>query len=311
MTNNNKSGSKTILISTIAAFALIGSLFASVKAGKAASALHAEEQSITKDTGTGKETFPEPEVRPAQLREDAYWDAELGMYISGDFIKNENGEYKLKTEAVINGDTTDYNAIWLSQSCNLEDPIDQAILLSIEMNNKEQEQPSYFSSITPQQSTAILQAMKTIPIECYPELWRRCCEEIAFRAQKLTAMEQFLGISLNYGLYDLWAQDHLWAKDFVALKNNVPDHAFTQEDREKYGNLLLPSLRERLFSGSLTEEEWILLRELIEQASSQFEFRKGDLSTEKNAKEWMEDHKSLINAIQDIIESDYCWVNAG
>ena len=228
--------------------------------------------------------FPEPESRPEGLREDAYWDSELGMYINGYYTKSENGNFILK-----------------SNNSNTE--------LSIKLSNSELEE-SFLSSVTPQSSSEIRQAMNTIPIEFYPELWERCCTEVAFRAQKLTGIEQFLDIALHYGLYDLWAQDNLWKPDFLERKNGVPERELTKADYERYGNLLLPGLRDKLRKGFLTEGEWSLLKEMIANINQQFAFQEAAPSSEQEALEWMEKHHDLTTAIQRIIESDYEWVNS-
>ena len=253
--------------------------------------------------------FPEPESRPEGLREDAYWDSELGMYINGNYTKSENGNFILKSNNSNTEQAVDYNTSWFVEVYDPNNPIDQAIILSIKLSNSELEE-SFLSSVTPQSSSGIRQAMNTIPIEFYPELWERCCTEVAFRAQKLTGIEQFLDIALHYGLYDLWAQDNLWKPDFLERKNGVPERELTKADYERYGNLLLPGLRDKLRKGFLTEGEWSLLKEMIANINQQFAFQEAAPSSEQEALEWMEKHHDLTTAIQRTIESDYEWVNS-
>ena len=96
----------------------------------------------------------------------------------------------------------------------------------------------------------------------------------------------------------------------ISLKNNIPEHELTEKDLEQYGNLLLPRFREKLNSASLTEREKVLLQKLAEKVNRQFDFREALFSTENEAEEWMEKHCALVNAIQEIIESDYHWVKS-
>lgn len=261
-----------------------------------------------------KATIPEPETRPEGLRADAYWDSELGMYISGDFEKNAEGVYELKKEYLYSNMSEDVGRIdpnerWLTTEYNDQNPIDRAIMLSVELGKEEQ--PNMFlSAVSPQSSEAIIKAMKTIPIEYYPELWERCCTEVAFRAQKLTAMEQFLGISLHVGLYDLWAQDNIWKNEFLTRKNNLPENELTEAAFETYGNLLLPTLREKLENETLSFAEWDLLKGMISKLNNQFGFSEETPASEQEAKKWMENHNNLIDAIRIIIDSNYSWVNS-
>ena len=186
-----------------------------------------------------------------------------------------------------------------------EDPIDQAILLSLKLIQENPDNP-LLSAVTPQRSEAILTAMRTIPIEVYPEVWERCCTEVAYRAQKLAGMEQFLNISMEYGLYDPWAQEQ-WYLRFTEMKASLPAGEVTGADQLRYGNLLLPLLEERLRGGSLREGEWTVLQALILEASEQFDFPEKSATTQKEALNWFEAHKNLTNAIRQIIANDYVW----
>lgn len=187
-----------------------------------------------------------------------------------------------------------------------EDPIDQAIQLSRELY-KENPENGLWSAVTPQRSEAILTAMRTIPIESFPEVWRRCCKEDDDRAQLLAAMEQFLQISLEYGLYDHWAQGQ-WYLRFMEMKASLPAEEVTEEDRLRYGNLLLPLLEDRLRGGSLGEGEWTVLQAMVTQASGQFDFPEKSVATRKEALDWFAAHENLTDAIRQIIEKDYSWI---
>jgi beta-lactamase regulating signal transducer with metallopeptidase domain len=193
-----------------------------------------------------------------------------------------------------------------SQGESSEDPIDQAIQLSIKLSQENPANP-LMSARTPQRSEAVLTAMKTIPIDAFPEVWERCCTEAAYRAQKLTAMEQFLQISLEYGLYDPWAQEQ-WYLRFTEMKASLPERELTGEDRLRYGNLLLPLLEDRLRGGSLGEGEWTVLQAMIGQASLQFDFPEKSVATRKEALDWFSAHENLTEAIRRIIEKDYSWI---
>ena len=255
-------------------------------------------------SANGKKKIPEPKNRP-DIREDAVWDEELGMYISGDLVKDENGEYILKPDAQDDEPMIDFEEEWRMKHVSSEDPIDQAILLSLKLSQENPDNP-LLSARTPQRSEAILTAMRTIPIEVYPDVWERCCTEVAYRAQKLAGMEQFLNISLEYGLYDPWAQEQ-WYLRFTEMKASLPAGEVTKEDALRYGNLLLPLLEERLKSGNLGSGEWTVLQTMIPEASEQFDFPEKTVSSRKEALDWFAAYENLTNAIRQIIANDYDW----
>lgn len=258
-----------------------------------------------------KEHYPEPDVRP-NIREDAVWDSELGMYVSGDYIKKADGTYELKSDIFVSDKATSPEEEWLISHSNSKNEIDMAIMYSLELSSKEP--PTLLSAISPRSSDAILTAMSTLSVSSYPEVWERVCLEPAYRAQKIVALEMFLDVSFDdLGLYDSWAQ-HEWYNSFNKLKNELKDNVsrkqITDKEVEQYGNLLLPLLMQKAKDKTILETELNVLEGLIKNISAQLntDHNTPSIKTSKDAVDWFDEHMQLVDAIDKIIESNYEWV---
>ena len=154
----------------------------------------------------------EPESRP-DIPADAYWDSNLGMYVREGYRNGSLEIYRLDqkpADAMVGEPLESPEAKWLREHADSEDVIDLAILRSVE--GLIAEPASLLSSMSPRDSSAILDAVSALSASDYPELWRRICEEPVFRAQKIVAMERFLGLSFDeLGLYDPDAQKMWYA----------------------------------------------------------------------------------------------------
>lgn len=257
-----------------------------------------------------KKQYQEPSVRP-DIREDAVWDSDLGMYISGDYIKNTEGKYELNPDSFVCDTAESPEEKWWLLHADSKNEIDLAIKYSVELASKEA--PTIYSSISPRSSEAILTAMSALSPSCYPEVWERICIEPAYRAQKIVALEQFLGVFFDdLGLYDHLAQ-RKWFDSFNALRQEISDQSFEQiskADYAQYGNLLLPMLAQKAMDNTLHESELKVLGEMIENMNKQFHpsLENASITSTKAASEWFDAHLSTIEAISEIIQSNYTWV---
>ena len=243
--------------------------------------------------------FDEPEVRP-DIRADATWDGELGLYVSSEIVKNEEGEYVIAPEILDAEERPDYEAEWLATHTDSEDPVDKAILYSLDLIAKEPVNP-LSSAIVPQLSDAIVTAAKTIPVEKLPELWEKCCEEPAYRAQKLTAMEVFTGLSFKLGLYDPWAQEQ-WFIRFSNLVKKLPLGEITKKDADTYSNLLLPLLADKFEAGTISEDELVILEELVKGINTAF-----DLDETSDIGNWLKVNASWTEALRSLPGTEFSW----
>lgn len=256
-----------------------------------------------------KKQYPEPRVRP-DISEDAVWDSELGMYISGDYVKNAEGKYELNPDVFISDKEESPEEKWLNSHADSQNEIDLAILYSVELAMEEP--PSVFSAISPRSSESILTAMRTLSPSSYPEVWERICTEPAFRPQKIVALEQFLNISFDaLGLYDASAQ-RKWFDAFNDLKSQVSTRSnepISKADAAQFGNLLLPTLMQKTRDHTLHESELEPMNALIEAINRQFypDMEQKSFDTIKSASEWFDAHTSTIEAITQIIQSNYEW----
>ncbi len=258
--------------------------------------------------------YPEPDVRP-DIRADAYWDSELGMYVSGDYRKNASGVYVLNRDNA--GSLSDEviqspEQKWLKEHAESENEIDRAILASVAraMN----EPPTLLSSFSPRDSDAIRESMSCLSVSSYPELWERICTEPAYRAQKIVAMENFLNISFDdLGLYDATAQKQ-WYDSFMALKTELAskDSAVTVQDAEKYGNLLLPMLARKADTATLSDAEQAVLASLTDGIAEKgfvASASQGALHSENDISVWASDGAELIAVIDEILSQNWEWVS--
>jgi hypothetical protein len=244
--------------------------------------------------------FAEPEKRP-DISKNAIWDSELGMYTNGDYEKDSNGNLILKEEAadeIGSEDPASPEQQWISQHNDSKDPIDLAIMKSIRLASEKK--PSILSSIQVSDSEEIQEAIGDLTLDQLPELWRRACEEPAFRPLKLAAIEKLLGISFDLGLYDKNSQNS-WYHNFNALKKELYQGTYQyHKDYSKYGLLALPVLTEGIEGGkndSLQITKDILINNDIVSPSSDTELQ-----------EWIEVNISYVNDISTVIDTDYEWV---
>lgn len=262
----------------------------------------------------GKENYPEPVERP-DIRADAYWDSELGMYVSGDYRKNADGSYVLNrdnADRLSDAVTESPEQKWLKEHEGSENEIDRAILASVAraMN----EPPTLLSSFSPRDSDAIRASMSGLSVSSYPELWERICTEPAYRAQKIVAMENFLNISFDdLGLYDAVAQKQ-WYDSFMELKAELATKtsAVTAQEAEKYGNLLLPMLARKADTATLSDEEQAVLASLTDgiagKGFSASDFQ-GVLHAENGVSVEAIGSTELIAVIDEILSQNWEWIS--
>ena len=256
-----------------------------------------------------KAEYPEPAVRP-DIREDAVWDSELGMYVSSDFKKEEAEKLKKDPDGLNSDSVESPEEIWLKNHADSQNEIDLCIKRSVELASEAE--PSLFSSASPRASEAILTAMSALSPASYPEVWERLCKEPVFRPQKLVALEQFLSIEFrDLGLYDALAQ-RLWFDSFNALRKDVSglsSDAITKEDLAKYGNLLLPALSKKAADQTLQASELGVLNELIANMNHRFHqnMEPVSLASKEAAADWFKAHKDTVDAIEKILQNDFTW----
>lgn len=264
--------------------------------------------------------YSEPDVRPS-VPEDAVWDSELGMYISGDFTKDDSGKYVVREEKFYSDqeDSVSPEQAWRSSHNKSTNEIDMAIWQSI--NTKETD-PSLllWSSISPRDYKSVMDAMHTLHVSSLPELWERVCTEPAYRPLKLVALEEMMNLPLDYGLYDSMAQK-MWYDTFLERKNSIPAENISMKDVEIYGNLLLPILAEKLKSDTITKDEMSVFVKTIQEASNtgfvqtlEFEEKADGQNileaqvSKKKLSGWVSQNEELIHAINEVINSSWQWV---
>ena len=254
----------------------------------------------------------EPKSRP-DIPADAYWDSNLGMYVREGYQNGSLEIYRLDqkpADAMVGESLESPEAKWLREHEDSEDVIDLAILRSVE--GLIAEPASLLSSMSPRDSSAILDAVSALSASDYPELWRRICEEPVFRAQKIVAMERFLGLSFDeLGLYDPDAQK-MWYEAFMQRKSELlSDSQISVRDVERYGALLLPVLAQKS-GGTLSEGEAAALVSLMDLTVQNGWFdetsARGDISFAASGK-WTAETQAYISAVEEILASDYEWVD--
>lgn len=260
-----------------------------------------------------KETpyYPEPSVRP-DIRDDAVWDTELGMYISGDYVKDDSGKYVLDIEKFNKNDPTEVKSPeeeWLVSHENSKNAIDIAILKSVELSlNKK---PSFSSTISPRDSDVLLKSINSIPATSLPELWKRACLEPAFRPLKLVALEKILDISFSdLGLYDSLAQK-IWYESFIDLKTNLLSTELSAKNVADYGNLLIPKMVEKFEAGELKENELTCFASIINNIDKNEFINISPMSKPVEAKDdiraWISQNSDFIAAINEVIKNNWDW----
>ena len=238
--------------------------------------------------------YPEPDVRP-NVPADAVWDAELGMYVRVE--NNTTGD------GALGADEPSPEDRWLTEHQNSTDEIDQAIMRSIALSQNSNSN-KFLSSVSPRDSVAIQESMSGLSAECYPELWRQACEEPAFRAQKLIALEMFLGISFDdLGLYDATAQK-IWYESFLNRRAQLQTvMTVSESDVSKYGNLLLPMFSDKAEKGTLSNDEKAVF---LSSFASGNEAVSLDLSMD--VMRVVREQEDKIQAINQILNETYEWV---
>lgn len=253
--------------------------------------------------------YTEPSLRP-DINPDAVWDDSLGLYVLKEKeLSEEELEQIMEQPYVPSAEEK-----WLEAHRNSDDPIDKAILLSLELlkdDSLAQPNPA-LSAIAPSDYEAITIAMKTIPITSLPELYRSICEEPAYRDQKLTAMEMLLNIELGWGLFDPYARG-LWRADFAELKANIPSGAVTKAEVEKYGLLLLPNIVKRAESGLISDSELKCFTESLgsHNKAAVKSFDASAFSSADSVKAWAKNNKEIVSAIEKLIKAEYDWASGG
>ena len=224
--------------------------------------------------------YPEPDTRP-DIRSDAVWDSELGMYVSQDLVKNADGEYEINPDVFIDDDCYDPEGEWNIAHMDSMDEVDRAIALSVQlsilhMNDTPEKRLS--SCPDAMSDEDILFAMRRIPVEFYPQIWERICLERAYRPQKIVALLKFTGITTRWGLYDQWAQKQ-WYMEFNLLRSEIKELRnthITEEDEEKYGNMLLPILFIKTQKTNLSADEIVILENRINNVEAWLYPEKGE-----------------------------------
>ena len=264
------------------------------------SSLHAQA------TNTKKDLIPEPSVRP-NVPQNAIWDSELGLYISGSFEKNSEGEYvPIIKEYDFNIDSTTEEK-WLEEKSKSKDPIDLAIIRGMDAckNDAELDDMRVLSCIPQRVFDLLGQEMFKIPEEDIFTLWERICTEPEYRFNKIVGLEAWLKISAEVCPTAEWSQK-VWYDDFLALKNNIPD-MISKSNLEKYGLLLLPEIskkaQQKMFS--LSDEKLIL--DFIETLPFANDSSLKGNSSKDDIRNWLLAHEKLVNSIQKIIENDFSW----
>lgn len=247
----------------------------------------------------GHNFFAEPKNRP-NINKNAIWDSELGMYISGDFEKDSKSRLIQKEEITDMYDgavVTSPEQEWIAKHSDSKDPIDLAILKAVSLES--QSKPSLLSSIQVENAEGVQEAIKDLTPEQLPELWRRACEEPAFRAFKLEAMEKLLGISFNVGLYDKNSQKS-WYESFRTLKKELKQKAFQKEtDYTKYGLLALPVLSEAKADSG--DDVGKAMKEVLQKQGIASSLSDTELEG------WIDSNSDCINAVSQVIDAEYDW----
>ena len=264
-------------------------------------------QLLNSSFASSKKLYKEPAERP-NIRADAIWDEELGMYVSPEYIREKEQSSILMTD--FDEEEYDPETTWLLNHKTSENEIDKAIVKSVELAQKQE--PTILSAISPRREDPITSTMRGFSAASYSELWKRICTEPAYRPQKLVAMEFFTGIVFeDLGLYDSLAQ-HMWFERFNELRPEIIDKdfsSFSSGDIKKYGIFLLPVVYEKCKNQDVTEDDILIINEMI----SGFEdgFYKGYVSskieTSIELEEWFDEHADLLDAVNTILKSDYGW----
>lgn len=259
-----------------------------------------------------KQQYDEPDVRP-DIRDDAVWDSYLGMYVSPDLTKDENGEYAINNEVFIDLGEIDFGDEWLKEHSDSDNIIDKAILLSREYCSEYYESnplAGLYSSQDPHIDECILKAMRMVPVEDYPELWRRVCEERAFRYQKMLFLEKVIGIDLKLGFADQWAQ-HRWYELFTELKSNIKNLSgiITEDQVDQYGTLLLPNLQNKVKNECADEKEIAVMNAIVQKLNEWASPEKGPekIETYEDMARWFDKNANIVDSIRAIISDDYPW----
>lgn len=249
------------------------------------------------------EIYPEPIVRP-NIRSDAVWDSQLGMYVSGDLIKGEDGRYYLNPALFYSERDDASEELWKADHSNSTDVIDRAILKALE---SPVDTNPLLSAVSPHDSAGLMAAMGEIPASAYGEVWKRICTENVYRPQKIAALESFLGIDLGFGLYDQLGQK-LWWEEFTALKKQIPEDV-NKENAETYGALLLLPLQKKAetLKEAETEALTIILEKMKEYPSCGI--KELPASDPTAAVKWLKAQTALISVIKEIADTDYNWTD--
>lgn len=257
--------------------------------------------------------YPEPKIRP-DIPETAIWDSSLGMYISDDYIKDSHGGYVLNEEKMNAFDPENVfspEEAWLSTHYDSSDPIDMAIFRSVELIM--QEPPTLLSSIDARDSVSIRKAIEKLDYSLLPKLWERTCEEPAFRAQKLVAMENLLSLQIDVGLYDKNAQKQ-WFDTFNFLRKELLNNTTSIDGNSfrKYGVLILPILVDDYQRNSTGQN---ILHQIIPKIAGNTIYGEDfddtsltEADTKKKVDQWLLDNYATIKAISSVLYSDYLWV---
>lgn len=243
--------------------------------------------------------YPEPNVRP-DIPDSAVWDDELGMYISDDLVKNDNGEYVLNYEKYTeynSGEIIDRTADWLRLNADTTNVLDKKI---VEAANATSGESTFYNSYTCRDSEEITEILKTIPVQYLPDLWKSVCEEPGCRPIKLYAMELLLSIEFPYGISDKHGQK-FWYDEFNELRKAVQTESVQTLDLDYCGALTLPGVVEAYQSSNsnTTEEELVTVVEKIQPQITRATF---------DANAWIEQNAELLEAVKTVLEMDYEWV---
>ena len=252
--------------------------------------------------------IPEPKVRP-DVPADAVWDSELGMYISGDYVKDENGNYVLDMEKFTQSDPDviyDPEGEWYNKHKNSDDPIDQAILKSLASD--EEGPPLFRSAISPYDYEETVSIMGSLDFKLLPELWKRTCTEPAYRPQKLLAMELLLGEKWEFGLFDHTAQK-LWYEHFTTMQKEI----LNTKDPEKltqYGILSLPVLAAEYQDGEKAAVDSIQRIVNKNEVKSKKDIMLNDTTAldATNLDTWLMKNDEKISTLKELLNCSYEWV---
>ena len=250
--------------------------------------------------------IPEPKIRP-DISVNAKWDDKLGMYISDDYIKDENGEYIINIDKFTEHDPDTLfspEQEWLKKRGDSKDLIDMAILKTVELSSAEPPSLSWIlSAIGPHDQKFMVDTMSELDICLLPTIWERTCTEVAFRSQKLLAMELLLGIRWDYGLYDSFAQK-LWYECFIETQKEIIE-ATDVNNITRHGILALPKLVNEYKSGNRQSIEAI--HTVMDSNSTLVYLNRSDADGKINVDTWIRDNEDIIIVLNEVLLSNHIW----